>query len=880
MLGRVLQLVPPPRQTPRLTSLFHGTPIAWKGRRTGSKAHLRPVRFSKKKKRRMLRLKREAMNKKEPKWLIRAREAEKAKEAGLNIDEDAPLSEDFRVLLEGSPTEIADHFQLLTPAEKTKLLAAGGDDKLLASTFLQEEEEEDDLAPALAADESSEVQLIAKLEALSRLPSAALRRRNTTTELLPRDPERRYDEARTLFRSLRRTNLALLQNEPRVWLAMTRCAAHAAAKNDGACDDAFALADAAFDALPEKFTKNVDGCAGDLTIDLCLASVNAKRAALCWSTFDAARNLEYFDPAPPTEMYEILMRWCQLTKLPEKALGLVGEMQAFGVRRTAKVYDGLLASAAEAPQYHRAYARLTDEILDEMQGDLLDPTPATYIALINACGRVGDSRAATLYFDEMKRVHGMRRGPAVYTAYFAALSRANLVGYKRNGIRERYRVFPPYHLLGISKKDAEAKATSLDPLTMSDYFEAKDALTFSGPGQKVLPKNTTAGRVASNFPIPFYDDPHNHLNERNQKKMRASDYDDYDDDDDDEEDDLLPVPPELRLTEARQNFLDMFEADGPDDVVPNDDREILDETDDEEELSPALQDLLFEKDDEDEDEEEEESTALSSDASLTVEERELRRHYDALGIPTKTPESVLGPVTRLRELGNNPEIDRTTEGLRARHEAHMAMAKAAFRTMEARPKAETLNAYFSVFTTALRRRQARDVAAEFMTMSPSFPDPRSHRHVVEMLVRRSDANAAFRALDACAPDDMEAIGVVLDLVSRKGDLETATHLATRLVDAHHRRATNGVGAGDQRPYLPTLLLDGDFGEFENRQPRGPPERLLRNYRRLCRINNVPQLESLPIDPVLWRQEGSRLRRHQSRKQNIVKHRAMLRTAVY
>ena len=61
-----------------------------------------------------------------------------------------------------------------------------------------------------------------------------------------------------------------------------------------------------------------------------------------------------------------------------------------------------------------------------------------------------------------------------------------------------------------------------------------------------------------------------------------------------------------------------------------------------------------------------------------------------------------------------------------------------------------------------------------------------------------------------------------------------------------------------------------------RRERGPPERLLRAFRRLCRVQNVNQPDCIPGDPVLWRQEGANLVRGRTGLKNVSKIRAGMR----
>ena len=61
-----------------------------------------------------------------------------------------------------------------------------------------------------------------------------------------------------------------------------------------------------------------------------------------------------------------------------------------------------------------------------------------------------------------------------------------------------------------------------------------------------------------------------------------------------------------------------------------------------------------------------------------------------------------------------------------------------------------------------------------------------------------------------------------------------------------------------------------------RRPRGPPERFLRNFRRLCRSRGVAQPAGIGVDPVLWRRRGNDLRRSKAGKGDAARHRSYAR----
>ena len=96
--------------------------------------------------------------------------------------------------------------------------------------------------------------------------------------------------------------------------------------------------------------------------------------------------------------------------------------------------------------------------------------------------------------------------------------------------------------------------------------------------------------------------------------------------------------------------------------------------------------------------------------------------------------------------------------------------------------------------------------------------------------------------------------------------------------AHAARGARGVGASDAVPVVPAVLREAfDLVDFAPaRKRRGPPERFLRNFRRLCRQRRVDQPPELPPDPVLWRQEGSTFRRSRRGQRDVPQKRNLLR----
>ena len=232
-------------------------------------------------------------------------------------------------------------------------------------------------------------------------------------------------------------------------------------------------------------------------------------------------------------------------------------------------------------------------------------------------------------------------------------------------------------------------------------------------------------------------------------------------------------------------------------------------------------------------------------------------------------------VPRLREMALEGAPRNSVE-LRDRQAAVLGLAEAAWAALlddGLAPDAACLNAYYSVYSRALRRKRAAAIYDTFAERFPDrFPDARTARHAVELRCRLGDLEGA-RALCA-ASDDPEALGAALDAHARKGDLDRSRELCARLVRAYAAYAATGRGASDRAPAVPRAVAEGAFDA--PRRPRGPPERFLRNFRRLCRSRGVAQPAGIGVDPVLWRRRGNDLRRSKAGKGDAARHRSYAR----
>ncbi|KAJ8608573.1 hypothetical protein CTAYLR_005981 [Chrysophaeum taylorii] len=632
----------------------------------------------------------------------------------------------------------------------------------------RKEEEEDD-------DDDGDLAWLEELQA----EYEEIEKKNTPAAAAATRVEVSYSEARVAFRKC--DDLS----RPAPWLALL-----ASARRARNFEDCLFIADAAFERLPEPFCRNEDGCADRLVSEVVRVAAATRRPAAAWATFEAAEVLGFCDPAGP-ETYAALMRCCAVQQLPERALNLLGDMRDLKVPRSPEVFAALLDAVAEAPQWHPTYARLVDEVLDEMQSEDIEPSPDVYRALINAAGRCGDARAAAHYFAEMKTRHGLRRDATLYAAVFAALARAQTVGQKF-GTRRRALVVPPWTTLGVEPEAAVREAGDVSSDGVAPNVDNPEDAMVTGLGRRR--RKDLKERKSLRQPVRFAD------------RVAVDHF-------------PPPPPPPTREEEQRR----------------------------ENPTTDEIARLLLSDED------------VGGGFAVTKTSSAAVQNYEPLGA-----------VTRLRELGNEPDLDDSAAGIYRRQERHIAAAEAIFEEMEAPATPATLNAFFSVYTEAMRRRRAREVA-ERLSVPGVFPNERTNRHLARMLARRGELEAARESLEDA---DIETIGLVLDAHARKGDLETASVLARRLVDAHAERARKGIGASDERPRTPKLVNSGVFLTWS--RPRGPPERLLRAYRQLCRSRKVPQLPDLPIDPVLWRQDLARDKRDPKGRKWIRHKRAMTR----
>ena len=695
-----------------------------------------------------------------------------------------------------------------------------------------------------------------KLAVLARPPSAP-------SHDAAADRRDAYAAARRLWRSADTD-----AQTPGAWAALALVAARARA-----ADDAVAIVDAMAAAHPGAFEAASDDAANALTAVVRGYSLE-KRSAAAWASFDAAVAAGYYDPSPPAEAFDAVLHCCAHQQLPERALNVVDDMRRNGVPRTGATYAALMKAVATAPQWHRAYRLITDDVLDAMEGDRVAPTPALYVHLIGACGRVGDARAASSYFDEMRDAHGFSRGAAAYAAYFGALANAMTVGTKR-GVKARAPHVDPWQGLGISDEEATS-VQAADPAA----FDAADDLG-AGFHRK---RDEPAGAVVTVAEEDEEDDDdragveatlaalEGDVDDATLAALRAASVDD------DEEEEL-----------SRED-LDAFLAGLADEDLSDDDKELLAAS-----LGGSEADLDALLAPEDELTEADLLALLEGPGEATAAEAAVMppamasssSPETAVAFSPKPPTPAVardrGLVTRLREMDlEDLSVKVTAPELHARRERIIADAEEAFAAMDAEPDAAALNAYLSIFTRGERRARARRVAAELgETYGDRFPDARSERVVMAMLAARGDLGACREALDNASPaarGDVELLGSALDAFARKGEMEEAYGLAVELAAAHAARGARGVGASDARPVVPAVLREAfDLVDFAPaRKRRGPPERFLRNFRRLCRQRRVDQPPELPPDPVLWRQEGSTFRRSRRGQRDVPQKRNLLR----
>lgn len=611
------------------------------------------------------------------------------------------------------------------------------------------------------------------------------------------------------------------------WTLMVRLAAAA-----GAPDDAAGLVDdfEASDAVGFKDR------GADAVAEVVLGFAKAGRAADAVATFDAARVVGLMEPAPPRRAYDGYVEALAVQRLPERALQVLDDMREAGVRPAASTYAALLKAAATAPQWHRAYGFLSDEILDKLEGEGIAPTPDVFDALVRCAGACGDYVAARAYFDVATRFGGAP-SHSRYATYLGALARAVTVGV-RGGTRSRSVERAPFDGLGIGEEAAFAPAGNASVSTGED-----------AGGRGFRRKGDDEGRRGAERPVSVDDDQLEALLEAGL-----------------EEDDAGADAAAAALDAVQTRWLADAGADAADDDVQAALHAALAEAG----LAEGTPGALGDADDDDVEAFLEGLLEASSEEDLDELMRALPD--DADGAPAVA--TVGGGVPRLREMALEAAPRNAIE-LRDRQYRIFELAEAAWASLldaGLAPDAACGNAYYSVYSRALRRKKAEAIAAAFAGSVTRFPDARTARHAVDLASRLGDLRGVRAA--ARHSTDPEVLGAALDAHARKGDLARSRELCARLVDAYAAYAATGRGASDRAPAVPRAVASGVFAD--KRRPRGPPERFLRNFRQLCRAHDAAQPGAIGLDPVLWRQRGNELRRSKVGKGNAAYHRTFAR----
>ena len=160
-------------------------------------------------------------------------------------------------------------------------------------------------------------------------------------------------------------------------------------------DDCLAIVNAFSAAHPSAFQGVGDAAAVDALCHVVRGMSLEKRTRSAWAAWDGCRLAGYYDPAPPPEAWDAVLHCCASQRLPERALNLLDEMRSLQVPRSPDTYAAVLKAVSTAPQWHRSYRLLADDVLDSMEGDRVAPSPAVYTALVTCAGACGAYVAAT-----------------------------------------------------------------------------------------------------------------------------------------------------------------------------------------------------------------------------------------------------------------------------------------------------------------------------------------------------------------------------------------------------------------------------------------------------------------------------------------------------
>jgi len=272
------------------------------------------------------------------------------------------------------------------------------------------------------------------------------------------------------------------------------------------------------------------------------------------------------------------------------------------------------------------------------------------------------------------------------------------------------------------------------------------------------------------------------------------------------------------------------------------------------------------------------------------------RSFDPKILPDGTavmPTAGISSVTRLRHLVHE-KLGVDHGSITKRRNENVAFARGALDALEAtgeKPTEEVMNAFLAMHTACGNDSPIRDVLEiDFAKHGIDTNSDNVLRLLVKRFVRRGQPDDARKTLDEMREPDMESVGATLDLFARKRRMKESFELCTMLNDVHQKRLLLGVGPGNTKPRMPLFadaMAEAMYPpayyknrerEWGNKRYFGPPERLLKNFRLLCRREEVNQPSYLVLDPVFFRRGGIRKIMKKQGNKRLVEKRTWMRAS--
>jgi pentatricopeptide repeat protein len=108
-------------------------------------------------------------------------------------------------------------------------------------------------------------------------------------------------------------------------------------------------------------------------------------------------------------MVSFMIRICGKTHDAEKAYKLFADLEADGYMETAKTYNSIISALGST----KRYSELAIEYFHKMQLKGVVPDEHTYVAVLRATAKVGDTQTAYDALQDMK-IHGHKMTEYIY----------------------------------------------------------------------------------------------------------------------------------------------------------------------------------------------------------------------------------------------------------------------------------------------------------------------------------------------------------------------------------------------------------------------------------------------------------------------------------